>query len=214
STSTTESSSTGIVFSSSNTSVTTTGGDNGNNNVISGNTIIGGYKGLHLNGLPANPGNNQVINNIIKDYHVSGVEVNGVNGTLIEGNTFSRPTRTAVGTFHGVYLSGSNQNTVVSKNIIHNTHGSATSLTGTAYGVYSTSNDTPAGSENIVKNNLIYDFNGTGNIYGFYNSGSDGIYYYNNTVYLENMVTTSIVRGFYQTTSASNIKFINNNVAV
>ena len=212
--STTESNSIGIVFSSSTTSVTTTGGNNGNNNIISGNTIRGGYNGIILHGTASNPGNNQIVNNIIKDFYQTGIEINGIKATLAEGNTISRPTRATVGTFYGIYLAGAAQNSVVSKNRIHNTHGGATSVTGAAYGIYSTSNDAPASSENIVKNNVIYNFTGTGTVNGIYNSGSDGIYYYYNTILLDNAASTGVARGFYQTTLASNIKLVNNNVVV
>ncbi|MFC5269295.1 T9SS type A sorting domain-containing protein [Adhaeribacter terreus] len=213
--STTESNSVGIIFSNSSTSVTTTGSNNGNNNVISGNTINGAYRGIMMHGLPANPGNNQIINNTIKDFYTTGIEVNGMNGTLVEGNDISRPTRTTVIAFNGITLAGTAQNTIVSKNRIHNTHGNASSLTTAVNGIISSSNDAPGGFENIVKNNLIYDVNNTtGAVVGMSNTGSDGVYYYHNTINLDNPNGTGTARGFYQTTAAANLKLINNIIVV
>ncbi len=212
--STTESNSVGIVMVNSSTTITTTGGNPGNNNIISGNTIIGGYKGIQLNNLVTNPGNNQITGNMIRDFYAVGIEVNGANGTLIENNNISRPNRLVVGAFEGITLSGTAKSTVVSRNRIHTTHGAAPILTAVSYGIFSTANDAPAGSENIVKNNLIYNFTGTGNVFAINNTGSDGVYYYNNTINIDNPASTGVARGFYQTTLATNIKFINNNVVV
>ncbi|KAA9324962.1 CARDB domain-containing protein [Adhaeribacter soli] len=213
STSTTESNSAGIVFSNSNTTATTTG-NNGNNNVISGNTITGGYKGVGLYGLSTSTGANQILNNSVQDVYATGIELGGAYATLVEGNNISRPTRTTVGTFEGITLSGATQNSVITKNRIHNTHGGASSLSGQVNGIYSSSNDAPVGKENIVSNNLIYNINNTGTIYALYNSGSAGVFYYHNTVHLNNTANTGTNRGFYQTTAATNIRIINNMITI
>ncbi|MFC5270638.1 T9SS type A sorting domain-containing protein [Adhaeribacter terreus] len=209
STSATEASTGGIIFSNSATSVTSAG-NTGNNNVISGNTIIGGYKGIHLNSVVTTASNNQIINNTIKDFYADGIVVNAAKGTLIEGNDISRPTRATTTTFTGIELNGNTQLTTVSKNRIHNAAGGDLSPISASYGIHSTSADAPVGSENIIKNNLIYDMNSTGIIYGLYNTGSNGSHYYHNTVNLDNTSNTGSVRGFYQTTLASNIRIINN----
>jgi hypothetical protein len=209
STNTTESNSSGIVFSNS-TTVVTSAGNTGNTNQITGNTIIGGFKGIHLNGVITGTGNNQLTNNIIKDFYSYGIEVGAAKGTLVEGNDISRPARTANGIFYGVYVSGGSVLTLVSKNRIHNSDGGDLTPTTAFYGLYITATDAPAGQENIFKNNLIYDVNNTGGIYGIYNSGSDGAFYYHNTVNLENPLNNAKDFGFYQITAGTNIKFINN----
>ncbi|MFC5271067.1 T9SS type A sorting domain-containing protein [Adhaeribacter terreus] len=215
--STSESNSVGIVFTNSATAVTTNG-NNGNNNLITGNTISGGHKGIHVNGnaSAATPGagNNQIINNIIQNFYGTGIELDQANNTVIRNNNISRPARATVTTFYGVYMGDNSTGSIIDGNRIHNTHDGATSLTGTAYGIYTTSSDAVAGSENVIKNNLIYNFNNTGTTYGFYNTGSDGVYYYHNTVNFDNAASTGISRGFHQTTAATNIKFINNNIAI
>ncbi len=199
----------GIIFSNSATAATTVG-NTGNNNVISGNTINGGYRGIRLNSVATTASNNQITGNTIKDFYSAGIEIDDANGTLVDGNNISRPGRAVVTTFEGITLSGTTQNTIVSKNRIHNSHGGATTITGTAYGLYSTANDAPVGSENIFRNNLVYNFNNTGTVYGIHNSSSNGVFYYHNTIDLTNPNNTGTVRGMYQTTLASNIKVINN----
>ncbi len=207
--STTESNSAGIVFSGSNTTVTTTG-NTGNNNIISGNTITGGYNGIVLYSQAASMGNNQLINNTIRDFYANGIKIGSANRNLVEGNNISRPARVTVTTFAGVELNGSSFRNTISKNRIHTSHGAASSLTGTSYGVYSNANDAPVGFENLVKNNVVYNINSNGTTYGLYNSNSDGVYYYHNTINLDNVANTTTVRGFYQLTAANNIRLLNN----
>ncbi|MBK0403310.1 T9SS type A sorting domain-containing protein [Adhaeribacter sp. BT258] len=211
STSTTSGNSGGIIFSNA-TSSTTTTGNNGNSNIISGNTINGGYKGIALYGQATSAGNNQVLNNTIRNFYASGIELGSVNGTLVEGNDISRPTRSTVGTFEGINLNGSTKSSLIRKNRIHTSNGAATG--GTVYGFYSNSNDAPVGAENIVTNNLVYNIGTTSTIYGIHNVGSNGIFYYHNTFNLDNTANTGTVRGFNQTTAANNIRFKNNIVNI
>ncbi|KAA9331135.1 T9SS type A sorting domain-containing protein [Adhaeribacter soli] len=213
STSTTESNSVGIVLANSTTSVTTAG-NTGNNNIISGNTINGAYKGIHLNGVVTGQGNNQILNNTVLDFYADGIKVNAAKNTLVEGNNIHRPTRTTTTTFTGIEVSGSSEGTLIRKNRIHNSHDATTSKTGTVYGIYFTGADAPVGAENVASNNLIYNINNTSTIYGIYNSSSDGAHYFHNTISLDNTANTGTNRGFYQTTTAANVKFINNIVSI
>lgn len=211
STSNTESNSVGIVFSNSTTSVIAAG-YTGNNAIISGNTINGGYKAIHLNGEVIGPGNNQIINNTLKDFYSYGMEIFACKATVIQGNDISRPLRASTGTFYGIYLSGGTFATQVSKNRIHNTND--TDLTGTVYGLYVIDSDATAGSENVFSNNLLYNLNTTGIIYAIYNSSSDGAYYFHNTVSINKPNNTGSNRGFWQTGDANNIKFQNNIISI
>jgi hypothetical protein len=215
-TSTTESNSACIVGSGSASSVTTDG--NANYNLIDHNTLIGGYKGIILNGITGalSTVKNIITNNTIRDFYQDGMEFTDNDSLLVQYNDISRPTRTDVTTMAGVELGSGNQNCVVNANKIHDTHNAASSQTGAAYGVFSTADDAPTGKHNIVSNNLIYNFNSSaGIIYGLYNSSSDGVYYYHNTVVLDNQSATAAnAYGFYQTTSASNIQLKNNTIFV
>jgi hypothetical protein len=212
-TSTTQSNSACIVASASNTSVITTG-STASNLVVSGCTLQGGYTGVVLYGVSGGPSgtNNKIINNTIRDFYSVGVELNNNNGSLIKNNDINRANRVTVTTFEGVELGTGNRNVTVDGNRIHDTHTSASVLTGTAYGIYSTACDATVGNENRIINNLIYNFNSaSGLIYALYNSSSDGVRYYHNTVVLDHAAATAgTTRGFFQTTLASNIELNNN----
>jgi parallel beta-helix repeat protein len=203
---------TGIAIGGSATSATTAGG-NADNNVVSGNTITGGYYSITLVGASGILiQNNQVINNIIRDQYNEGVYVAYTNNTLIEKNDISRPTRTALTTFSGVYFINQSLNAKVSKNKIHDPFQAITSSASGAYGVFFSSCDATAGNENVVSNNLIYNFIGGGIQYGLYNSGSDSVRYYHNTINLDDAAYTgtSATRGFYQITTANGLEIRNN----
>jgi hypothetical protein len=185
------------------------------NNTFQNNQIIGGYYGVYNYGSTTAPvNNNQFIGNTVKEQYTYVMYNYYATNTRIEGNNLTRPTRTSVGSFYGIYLSTGSTGSIVTKNRIHNTHGAATSLTGQVYAIYVTGADATAGTENVFSNNLIYDINNTGTIYGIYSTSSDGSHFFHNTIDLSNTANTSIVRGFYQLTAATNVKFINNIVTV
>ena len=215
-TSTTAANSGGIVSSGANNSISTAG--DANFNTISNNTITGGYQGIILYGGSGSVGavGNKITQNIIKDFYAVGIELSNTDGTSVAFNDINRAGRVAVTTFTGVELGAGNINVVVDANRIHDTHTAASTQSGAAYGIYSTSCDAPVGSENKITNNLIYNFNSTtGTIYALYNSSSDGVHYYHNTISLDHAGATSgITRGFFQTTSATNIQFKNNIVYI
>ncbi len=190
-----------------------------NNNTFSNNTINGGYYGVYLynaTGTAATAlNNNQFTGNMIKDSYFYGIYNYYTNNTLLEGNDISRPTRTNAGSLYAIYLSTGNTNMTISKNRIHNTHDAATSLTGTVYGIY-TSSAATVGAENIIKNNALYNFNNNaGAVYGFYNTGGNGTYYFHNTISLDNTAFTgSTLRGMYFLSASTNVKFQNNIVSI
>ncbi|MEM9022716.1 MAG: hypothetical protein AAGB22_03180, partial [Bacteroidota bacterium] len=207
----------GIVSSGSNTSMTLDG-DNAKDLLIENNRISSGYYGIILSGsLGTAATGMQILNNVIEDFYHNGISLDELDGALVEGNDISRATRSNGTTFEGITLeSGSgNANNLIQKNRIHNTHDNLSSLTGTSYGLYSTSNDAPAGMSNQFINNVIYNFNSNGTNYGIYNTGSNNVTYWHNTVSLNsNSSTGGTNRGFYQTTTASGIDFRNNVVSV
>ena len=211
-TSTTQSNSGGIIVSGSNTSVTTDG--SASNNTFSNNRIMGGYQGIIITGTTGSTlaTNNLVTKNVIEDFYADGISMTENDGAVISFNDISRANRTAVTTFTGIEVASGCINVVLNGNRIHDTHNTATTQTGTAYGIFTTGADAPAGSENKFYNNLIYNFNSASGIqYGIYNSSSDGAWYYHNTVVLDHAASTGgTTRGFFQTTLASNIQFKNN----
>ncbi|KAA9340934.1 right-handed parallel beta-helix repeat-containing protein [Adhaeribacter soli] len=189
-------------------------------NTFTNNTIKGGYTGIRVSGVAGFTGgtnNNTFANNTIHDFSDDGIYLDEANNTTVSGNNIARPTRTAnLNGFTGIYLAGSTANSTIRNNRIHSPFAGDLTVSQVSYGVYSTANDAPAGSENLFYNNLIYNFGGVSSYYGFYNSGSDGAYYFHNSVSFDNPAPTSTgtTYGFYQTTTASNIKIQNNIVRI
>src|SRR5690606_5362861 len=129
----------------------------------------------------------------------------------ISFNDISRPNRTSVSTFYGLYFITSGENNTIEGNRIHDPYrGLGGVSSNTSYLIYHSSVDATVGNKNKVINNLIYNINNNGSIYALYNSGSDGVHYYHNTISLDDQnATGGLARGFYQTTTASNIEFKN-----
>src|SRR5690606_27678982 len=128
----------------------------------------------------------------------------------------SRPNRTSVSTsaYYAIYYTGSSENNLTNANELFNPLGSTTS-TPTTYLIGHSSADATVGNENIVTNNIIHSVSGNATVYGLYNSGSDGVFYYHNTVSLDDASATSgTTRGFYQLTTASGIELKNNIITI
>lgn len=144
--------------------------------------------------------------------------MNGNDGTLVEGNDISRPQRTAVTTFYGVYFTSISKNCIVSKNSIHNTFDGNKASTSAAYGVDLVNCDATSGTENIIVNNLIYNFNNAGTQNGILNNGSDYVKIYHNTIALEDAsatCTSCATRGLYEQVAGTlGLEFVNNIVTI
>lgn len=215
-TSTTSTNSTALAITNSNTSPTSTG-SGGRKNQIIGNELIGGYNGLTVFGsFTGEADSNVVRDNVIRDFYTSGIALEDVVGTLVEGNDISRGNRSSVGTFYGIDLDSGAEGNVFEKNTIHNTHGSASSLTGSIYGLYVSFADADDNFPNIFRNNILYDFNGDGTIYALYASGSDNQHFFHNTVSLDNEASTTgnATYGLYVSSSADSIAFFNNIISI
>ena len=189
-------------------------------NTFDNNTITGGYYGMTLTASFAGGanGNNRITNNKFLDFYIFGIYVVGSYGTVIELNTLSRPTRSIVGDFNGIYFGTEKSvNAFVSKNRIKNPFGAALASTSNFYGIYFNNADGSAGGgDNIVSNNLIYKVNGNGPQYGIANNGSDYAQYFHNTISLDSVASTStsLTRGFFHTTTASGLFFYNNLISI
>jgi len=205
----------GISISNSATSATATGAASCDYNLFELNTVNGGYYGI------TNVGSNTVanqfnsfLNNTLQNFYLYGFYTNGSFGTTIDGNDISRPTRTVIstGTSNAIYFTSLSTQARVNANRIHNMLGGNTASTNDVVGIYFTSVDAFAGLENVVSNNAIYDIRSNGSITALYNAGSDNIFYYHNTISLDDAssTTTETTRGFYQTTTAGGIDLKNN----
>jgi hypothetical protein len=187
------------------------------NNIIRGAAGGGPYYGITLYGSSTTLGcqGNVVENNEIVDFGFYGITLSNAGNNLIVGNNIHKPNRTNFTTFSGVTLLAGATANRIERNRIHNPCGGFLTSTSTLYGLFVSGADATAGSENIFANNLIYNMNGNGTLYGVYNVGSDGTYFYHNTVSLDAATaTTGVTRGFFQTTLATNIQFLNNIVTI
>ncbi len=207
----------GIVFSGSESSPSTAGLDM-SFNTIENNTIYNGYYTMVIYGTSTNSASckgNVIRNNKIYDSYIYSLFTVGVDSLIVSGNDISRPTRSTSSTFYGIYNSTNSFKLLVEKNKIHNPFDGNLTSTSASYGIYTASSDAAPGSS-IIKNNVIYNFNGQGAHYGLANNGSDSIYYYHNTVVMNDTAQSSaVVNGFLQTsTAAIGVKLKNNNFVI
>jgi len=211
----------GILINSSATSTTATGASNCDSNLIVNNSILGGYTGIGLvaSGATSTIKHNRVLNNTVRGFYTYGIYLNGGDSTVIEGNDISRPSRTTVTTFNGVYLTGVSVKTSISKNRIYNPFGGNPASTAAGFGIYLNSSDAPLGSENVISNNLIYGHIGsTGNRNGLLLNNSDNIKVIHNTIVLNDVsatCTNCAARGIYvQNVNVAGLEIRNNVFAI
>jgi len=208
----------GIVLSGSPTSATGVAADC-DSNLISRNTVNGGYYGITMIG---NAGallqGNTVTNNIVTDFYTYGIYISSTNNTLVEKNDISRPTRSSVTSFNGIYLSTSSTNAKISKNRIHDPYAAVVTSTTVTNGVSLSSCDATLGNENIVSNNLVYNCKSNGAINAFNHSGSDYVKYYHNTVSLDDQASTvsssSSTSGLSSSSDDIGVEFKNNIITI
>ncbi|MEO7463647.1 MAG: GEVED domain-containing protein, partial [Ferruginibacter sp.] len=207
----------GIVLSASNTSATGTGSTLSDGNVFMGNTINGGYYGFTSVGSTTAANRDNVFkNNTVLDYYSYGTYISGNFSTLVDSNTYSRPTRTTVTTHYGVYVTSLNVSLKINRNTFKDPFGGAPTSTSTYYGIYFTGVDALSGLENKAINNKFYNFSGAGEVNALYNISSDNVWYQHNTILLDGAggTGTQLTRGFYQTTLAAGIRLENNIIMI
>ena len=210
----------GVVINGSSSTLTASSVSLCDNNTISNNTITGGFVGVAIvaNSITSQVFGNKVMNNTIREFYNFGIYLNGNVSSLVEGNDFSRPTRTVFNTFYGVYFNNISLNVRVNKNKFHDPFKGFLSVSNGAFAVANVNCDATAGNENVISNNLVYDFLGsTGNQNGFINANSDFITYYHNTVVLEDMAASCSAcgtRGFYIQGTGTGLTYKNNIVTI
>jgi len=208
----------GIVASAGNL-ITSTGNTRADGNQFTNNTINGGAYGISLVGSAADPLRNNVISgNTLLNFYNYGIFGNHAEGTRIQGNNISRPTRTSVTTFFGIYHTGVGLGLRIDRNRIHNNSGGALTSTTEFNGIFLSNVDGNVGQENIISNNAIYNINNEGDVHGLFNAGSDYALFYHNTISFDNRSSahTSIwwSRGYWQTIAATGVQFRNNIVTI
>lgn len=208
----------GIVMNAADNSATTTGNTICDGNTFDNNTINGGYYGITMVGsTTVAVQRNKVTRNKFKDQYLYGMYLLGNFDALIEGNDITRATTLiSPATGYGIYVTSLNTKVMISKNRIHDIFNAQLTTTNDFYGIMHTGTDALATLENAVVNNAIYDIKGNGTIYGINNTSSDNIWYYHNTIALDDAASasTETTRGFYQTTLAGGIEFRNNMITI
>lgn len=209
----------GIVINSSNTGAVSTGATLCDGNLFDRNTITGGYYGITLVGSSTTASflnNNSFTNNTVQDFYNYGLYITGTNVTTVANNTFTRAARTNTATsVYGVYVTVAPSNRLhISKNRFTKFFGGITANTAAFYGIYHNAED--AANADTISNNLFYDLDGNGPVYALYNTGSNNVLYYHNTISIDNTASTAtgVSVGFYQTTTATGIQFIDNIVTI
>jgi hypothetical protein len=160
-------------------------------NIIVQNSIIeGGYFGMRFNG-PANAPfaeNNQISNCVFVDFRNTGMHVSGHHDMIIDGNTFSRPTRAHFANITMIFFSGQMGGAQITNNIIGQFHyaSSTSSAHGIHGSVFSAGSDKPM----LIANNHVAGFNNmNANTYGISLTTSNNNGYvnvYHNTVLMHN----------------------------
>lgn len=208
----------GIIINASHSNANSVGNTFCDGNNIDSNTVKGGYYGLTLMGSSTQPLlNNKITNNQFLDYYNYGIYSGGTNGTLIDGNLFSRPTRTTFNTAYGMYFTSAASNgTIINANRFTKFYGGNATASNGIYGIYHNNVSASAGNPIMVSNNLFYNLDGTGIIYALYNQSSANISYIHNTISIDNTNVSSNgpSAGFYQSTSTTGLQFLNNIVTI
>ena len=206
----TSSASGGIVASNSTTSATS-GGNNANNVLIINNEIIGGYYGIRINGTGSTnrTSGHSITNNNIHDFYYYGTYLNYVDSVFVNGNDYSRNTRSNGGSFRGIYANYASKCSIKG-NEIHDIGATAS----TVYGIQLRYSANAVGSESEIVNNAMYNISGSSSGYGIYLYGTKSyINVYHNTIDLETRGTSSKY-AIYNTSTTANVNVKNNVVSM
>lgn len=211
----------GILINSTATAIVTSGDSRCDNNTITGNTINGGYVGIGFvaDGATTTITGNKAINNVINDSYIAGILLDGNVNAVVERNDISRMTRAnSSSSYYAINMDGISQNTLVSRNRIHDPFKSFPASTASAFGIRLNACDAAAGTPNTISNNLVYNFQGaTGNQNGILNNSSDNVRIYYNTIVLDDAAASCAcgARGIYvQTTTVAGLDIRNNIIFV
>jgi len=205
---------TGCVMMSGSPILYSTAGANGSNNTFSNCKLNGGYFGFSFYGsTTAGNSNNKILNCTATNYYIYGAYLLQQGGGTVANSIFERPTRTALSTFYGVFLTTGCTNMLVEKNIVRNPAGGAPSTSFTGYPIYCSSAAT-LGNENKIFNNVVGNINGIGVRGGIYLTGATYVQVYHNTVVLDHTAASvSTMYGIYATGTAG-VDIKNNNVVI
>lgn len=208
----------GIAISGSNTDAIGTGNTLCDFNIIENNTINGGFYGITMAATFAGGanGNNFITKNNIRNFYQTGIYVAASFSCTIDSNIISRPNRTAVTDFNGIFFTAQSNAAFVRRNTITNPFGGAPTSTSVFNGIVFSSASASAGNDNFIINNLIANLNGQGAQNGFVNTGSGNMIIAHNTFSFDHTASTSTAttRGYVQTGTSPSVLFFNNLITI
>lgn len=171
--------------------VATTLGNSGSYNVWSGCTTSGGVRGFVLYGNTSSPYNtgNQILNCNVRDFYAYGIYNYYTQAVVNRGNIIERLNSTVSGTSYGIFLGYGCYPASIEKNRIRRMFDGNLSSSSLMYGIQIGGSGDP-NFRNIISNNLVSDITSNGSIYGIYDAGYQYNDLYNNSVVLDNTVST------------------------
>jgi hypothetical protein len=203
----------------------TLAGNNGVFNRFIGNNIMGGPTGgpyyamvIQPTNVSNGPNNRTIVlNNMMSDFTVYGMYMAYTAGSMVSGNTITRPTKTSPTTFYGIYIVNNAQQDTFERNIITHSHGANPTANFTQYGIYPIATNTQATRQVIYRNNIISNLRGIGTTYAFYALSSSNFQFLHNNIVLDDPTSTAtnLTYAYYNSgtpttqTIRNNIFFIN-----
>jgi hypothetical protein len=184
--------------------------------LLENNTIIGGAYGIAIVGTnTSTPISNIAIdNNVIRDFHFSGIYTSNVEDVSLTSNDISRANRTLLTIFYGIQAQNTSLNLQIIGNRIHSNSNADPNNPSTAAGIYLISATGASGKEVIVANNAIYNLNSNGTQYGVWFSSGNFLRFWHNTIVIDKIGTTFSERAaVYSTSNFNDVEFKNNNIS-
>ncbi|TAF93219.1 MAG: PKD domain-containing protein [Bacteroidetes bacterium] len=205
-----------ILINGDNASVTTGTGASCDNNLFEGNTVIGGYYGAAITGAAGSENiSNRFVRNRFQDNYLYALFLNtGVQNSLVDGNTFTRATRTVTTTYYAIYSIGAANggHRFVNNRVFDLFNQTPTSTSG-AFGIFCSNTGNTSANPTVIANNVMYNANGLGAYSWITNSGSSFVNIHHNTLVINepNSSATSTSRGIALTSTLSDSSRITNN---
>lgn len=186
------------------------------NNIITGGPSGGPYSGIYMYSTTNGMKRNTIQNNTVTDFYSYGHYMYYADSCTIRRNSYSRPNRTSLTTYYGMYFTTGNTSCIIDGNRFHNPYGSVSNSTGTVYGMYCIPSVSSQNQANTISNNLVYNINTNGTAYGIYLSSMAYTRVYHNTVSFDITSSTgsTTTYGIYHTGSVTGVDMRNNIITI
>jgi hypothetical protein len=186
------------------------------NNTFEDCIVEGGYYGVTLigGGNTAKAIGNKILNCTFRDFHFYGLYSHSQEDFEYTGNDFSRPTRSTLTSFYGMFFTNEHFGGIISKNAIHDPFVAANN-TSVMYPFYSSIASASAAKPTYVYNNILYNLTNNGTLYGIWGSSTSHWKYYHNTIHIDDMnPTAGLTYAFYLSGTSDGVEFFNNIISM